>query len=69
MIIAYGSWEKWQVVVYKLVVVSCGLAFFYIGVYYMNGAYKITNQMMPELEEKFKNLVLLYVFGNNELFF
>ena len=50
---------------YKLVVVACGLAFFYSGIYYMNGAYKVSNGKMPELEEKLKNLVLLYVFGNN----
>jgi hypothetical protein len=65
VIIAHGAWKKWQIIIYKLVVVCCGLAFFYIGIYYMNGAYKITNGMMPELEEKFKSLVLLYVFGNN----
>lgn len=67
--IAYEKMSKWRVIAFKLSVLSCGLIFFYIGVVYMRGGYKITSGYLPEVEEIVKNIVYLYVFGNTDLFF
>jgi TctA family transporter len=67
--IAYEKWSKWKVIVYKVAVLGCGLIFFYVGVDYMNGAYKLTMGYFPTIEAIIKNMVYLYVFGNTELFF
>jgi hypothetical protein len=43
VVLAYGKWQRWQVIFYKFIVVGCGLANFYVGFVYMRGGYKITN--------------------------
>jgi len=40
-----------------------GLCAFYIGFMYLRGEYKISKGHLPEEEQKFKNLVLMYVFS------
>lgn len=67
--IAYGNWAKWEVIVYKLIVVFAGLVNFYVGFEYMNGKYKVTKGYYIALEAQLKDLTYLYVFGNMELFF
>lgn len=69
VIIAYMNWERWQVILYKLVVLLCGLIFFYVGYRYMMGAYKVTGGYFSEFESTLKNMVYLYVFGLVQLFF
>ena len=54
---------------YKFVVMLCGLVFFYVGFRYMMGAYKVTGGYFKEFETTLKNMVYLYVFGLVELFF
>lgn len=47
--IAFANWSRWEVIAYKIVTMSCGLIFFYIGFTFMNGGYKITRGYLIEL--------------------
>jgi hypothetical protein len=67
--IAYAKWKRWEVVLYKLSVLLCGLISFYVAYEYMLGKYKVTKGFYIQKENQLKELVYLYVFGNLELFF
>lgn len=41
VMLVYVKWKKWMVILYKLVVLGCGLVSFLIGFEYMMGKYKI----------------------------
>lgn len=69
VLVAYGDLARWEVISYKLVVMICGLIFFYIGYDYMMGTYKVTNGFLVELEATIKDMIYLYVFGAVEMFF
>ncbi len=69
VMIVYVDWSRWEVILYKLTVMFCGLIFFYVGFEYMNGKYKISQGFLTEFENTLKELTYLYVFGNVELFF
>jgi hypothetical protein len=49
VMIAFANWSKWEVICYKLVTMSCGLIFFYVGFTFMNGGYKITSGYLVHL--------------------
>ena len=67
--IAYARWSKWEVIAYKISVLSCGLVFFYVGFTFMNGGYKITSGYLVTVEGRFRDMVYLYVFGVVEFCF
>ena len=69
VMIAYAEWSRWEVIFYKISVMACGLTFFYVGFSYMNGGYKITSGFIVQIEWKFRDLVYLFVFGVEELYF
>ena len=64
VLIAYSYWSRWQIIVYKIGVLICGLIFFFIGFEYMNGKYKFTKGFLVDKETTLKDLTYLYVFGN-----
>jgi hypothetical protein len=69
VMIAYCKWSKCEVILFKLLVLACGLVYFYVGFEYMNGKYKITKGHYIAMEEKLRDLVYLYVFGVLECMF
>lgn len=69
VMIAYGKCARWEIIIYKLGVMSCGLIFFYVGFTYMNGGYKITDGYLIEAEGRFRDMTYLYVFGVVEVCF
>lgn len=69
VMIAYVKWTKWELILYKIVLIFSGLIFFYVGYEYMMGRYKITSGYLVEVESRFKDMIYLYVFGIVELFF
>ena len=46
---AYVKWKSWQILMYKAAIIISGLLNFYIGFKYLNGAYKITRGIKPEV--------------------
>ena len=69
VMIAYCNWSRWEIILYKLLVLFAGLVNFYVGYEYMNGKYKISKGFFVALETQLRDLTYLYVFGNVELFF
>jgi hypothetical protein len=69
VMIAYGKCARWEIISYKLSVMSCGLIFFYVGFTYMNGGYKVTDGYLIEAEGRFRDMTYLYVFGVVEVCF
>ena len=64
VMIAYCNWSRWEIVLYKLLVLFAGLINFYVGYEYMNGKYKISKGFFISLETQLRDLTYLYVFGN-----
>jgi len=50
IMLLYAKWNRWKVVLYKLVIVASGLMGFMIGYKYMLGKYKIFNSYYLYLE-------------------
>ena len=69
VMLVYVKWKRWEVILYKVAVIVCGLVSFYIGFEFMRGKYKITGGYVVALEKKLKELVLLMVFANVDFFF
>ena len=42
----FFQWPKWKIIVYKIMLTSCGMVFFYIGFRFLRGQYKVTRGMM-----------------------
>lgn len=43
VMIKHVKWSRWEIVLYKLVLLFSGLILFYVGFEYMNGKYKISS--------------------------
>jgi hypothetical protein len=71
VMLVYVKWRRWEVIIYKLVVLTCGIISFLIGFEYMMGKYKIFQgyYLFVSLEVKLRELSYLFVFGAVELFF
>ena len=46
--VVYFRWKKWQIIVYKIMLITCGMIFFFIGVRFMSGNYRITGGKLAE---------------------
>lgn len=64
----YVRWSKWRVILFKLILLADSAVFFQIGAHYINVNYNYTGGHNPEIDQKAKDFVLLYIFGLFALF-
>jgi hypothetical protein len=64
----YVRWAKWRVILFKLILLADSAVFFQIGAHYINVGYNYTLGDNPEVDQKAKDFVLLYIFGLFALF-
>jgi hypothetical protein len=49
VMVAYSKCSRWEIIIFKLTLLICGLVFFYIGFTFMRGGYKITRGYLKEV--------------------
>jgi hypothetical protein len=63
VIIKNANFNKWQNIIFKIVILADGMCYFGIGYYIMYNNFAITDGMLPSIDSLCKDFTLLFVFG------